>query len=271
MMKADFFYQSVPGRFVLKIIQKTGVFRLAAWFLHTKASRRMIPGFVRRNGIDMTPWEGQSFASYADFFSRTEARSLPESRDGELTAPCDSLLSLFPVTEDMTLPMKGSSYRLRDLIPGEALSASFSGGLCLVFRLEATDYHHFISFDDAVLKETGFIEGQLHSVQPIALAAYPVFRLNRRWWTLLHTAHFGPAVQIEVGAMVVGGVQFSENTGRLSRGEEMGHFTLAGSTILLFLTKTIKDRLVLYPSLEKASAGLEEVPVRMGEPLGKLS
>ena len=273
MIKADFFYTSIPGRALLKLIQKSGAFRLSAWFLHTRLSRCMIPRFIKNNHIDMTPYQGQKFRSYADFFARSYDRQLPETAPEELVSPCDSLLTYYPITPDLNIPMKGSAYRLANLIQDPEAAKRYSGGLCLVFRLEATDYHHFICFDDASIGETHFIPGQLHSVQPIACLHVPVYRLNRRWWTLLRTLHFGTAAQIEVGAMIVGGVAFAENAetnGILKRGAEMGHFELAGSTIILLLEPAVREKLALYDRFLTAADGETEVKVQMGEAVGRL-
>ncbi len=269
-MKADFFYKSVPGRSFLKVCQKSGAFRVAAWALRTPPSRRLIPRYIRRNGIDMTPYAGQHYRSYAEFFARSKEVKAPVCDPEELISPCDGLLSVYPVTRQMDIPMKGSRYRLADLLPATELAAGgFCGGLCLVFRLEASDYHHFCCFDDARLLRRGFVPGQLHSVQPIACNRVPVYRLNRRWWSLLDTRNFGLAVQIEVGAMLVGGVRFVGPGSVLRRGQDMGNFELAGSSVLLLLGPDVRDRLEFFKPFADAREG-REIRVAMGLKLGKL-
>ncbi len=168
------------------------------------------------------------------------------------------------------IPMKGSVYTLEDLIPDGEIARRFRGGLCLVFRLQATDEHSFCCFDDATLAETRFLPGQLHSVQPIALRSIPVFRLNRRWYSVLETEHFGTAVQIEIGAMMVGGVSFAAKD-RFSRGEEFGCFELAGSTIVLLLDSSVRNSLCLKDEYLASQGGETEVPVSMGKAIGTLS
>jgi len=268
-MKADFFYKSVPGRSIMKVCQKSGAFRVAAWALRTPPSRGLIPRYIRHNGIDMTPFEGQRYRSYAEFFSRSKEVVVPDSAPEELISPCDGLLSAYPVTPALDIPMKGSHYRLTDLLPAPELAESFCGGLCLVFRLEASDYHHFCCFDDARLLRRGYIPGQLHSVQPIACDRVPVYRLNRRWWSLLETRNFGMAVQIEVGAMLVGGVRCAGPESVLRRGQEMGNFELAGSTVLLLLGPEVRQRLEFAEPYQNAREG-REIRVCMGVVLGKL-
>lgn len=51
-----------------------------------------------------------------------------------------------------------------------------------------------------------------------ACAAFPVYTLNRRMWTLLATEHFGPVVQTEVGAWWWGGSSPSGRAAASGRG-----------------------------------------------------
>lgn len=270
-MKADFFYRSAPGRACLLAMERMGMFTLMARLMHTRASKCLIPGYIKHNRIDMTPFAGQRYDSFAAFFTRRREDTPCAAAPDALISPCDGLLSMYAVTEDMTVPMKGSAYALTDLLPDEALARQYQNGLCLVFRLEASDYHHFCAVDDGRLTRTHYIPGRLHSVQPIALRHVPVFRLNRRWWSVLETERFGAAVQIEVGAMAVGGVTFYAAEGRLQRGREMGCFELAGSTILLLLRPEAALRLTFLPSIAPAMNGETEVRVAMAAPIAVLS
>lgn len=269
-MKADNFYKTAFGRTLFRILQKTGLFRLAAWSLRTRMSKHLIPGYIRKYDIDMKPYTGQSYGSFAEFFCRKKNVRDYVIEPNDLISPCDGLLSVYTVTGDLTIPMKGSVYALNDLVPDKEVNALFQNGLCLVFRLEASDYHHFCCFDDGVLLETEYVPGQLHSVQPIALRTVPVYRLNRRWWSIIETKHFGTAVQIEVGAMLVGGVSFSVTDKCFDRGDEMGHFELAGSTIILLLNSSVRQRLIFRESLIPSINEGKENRVKMGEQIGIL-
>ena len=272
MMKADFFYTTFIGRGFLKLLWQTGVFRLAAWFLHTKLSRCLIPGTIKRNRIDMSSFQGQTYDSFADFFARKREDVSFDPDPETLISPCDGLLSVYDITSDLQIPMKGSVYGLEDILPNPKLCRRFADGLCMVFRLQASDYHHFCCFDGGRILKTKYIPGQLHSVQPIALRSVPVYRLNRRWISLLETEHFGKAVQAEVGAMLVGGVSFASGDRQsiMIRGSRMGNFELAGSTILLFVNGSVRERLTFYEPYTKAMDGAEEVPVKMGIAIGAL-
>ena len=269
-MSIDFLYQKTMGRFLMKLIMRTGMFRVGSWFLKTNISRMLIPGYIARHEMDMTPFAGQRYDSFAAFFARSKNTSHYVANPEVLVSPCDGLLTVFPISGEMIIPMKGSRYRLVDLIPHQELAEGYRDGLCLVFRLQADDYHHFCCFDDANLVETHYIPGELHSVQPIACEAVPVYRLNRRWWSILETVHFETVIQIEVGAMMVGGVTFAKERGWFCHGDEMGNFELAGSTVILLLSPSAKERLELFPPYMMTFGGVAETSVTLGEGIGVL-
>jgi len=111
-----------------------------------------------------------------------------------------------------------------------------------------------------------FIPGVLHTVRPIALREIPVFTENCREYTLMHTAHFGKVVQVEVGAMLVGKIRNYHRRYSFSRGEEKGCFLYGGSTIIVLLQK---NRVNIFPDIRKASLEGREVPVRLGQAVGE--
>lgn len=67
----------------------------------------------------------------------------------------------------------------------------------------------------------------------------PVYRQNRRMWTILDTVNFGKVAQIEIGALLVGGIVNDHENVMMRKGAEMGHFELIGSTIVLLFKKVI--------------------------------
>ena len=98
-------------------------------------------------------------------------------------------------------------------------------------------------------------------MQPIACETYPVYTLNRRCWCLLDTEHFGPVVQTEIGALIVGGIVNNEGNTRFSRGMEKGRFDLAGSTIVLLFEP---DRIRLRPEAAEQLCEGREMRVELG-------
>ena len=111
---AEFFYTNVVGRMALQCAMRLGFFKLVALYLRSGASRSQIADFIERNKIDMTPFEGQTYRSFSDFFRRSKNEPTPliDSDPGKLISPCDGLLSYFPIESDLSVPMKGSRYRL---------------------------------------------------------------------------------------------------------------------------------------------------------------
>ena len=261
-----FLYGTRPGRLLLKLILGSHVDKIAVWYLRSPLSRPLIGGFARRNGIPLTPEQKKSFGSYQEFFLRRRP-PLPVDQTPEiLVSPCDGWLSAFPIREDSSFVIKGAPYRLEDLIADKRLARQFQGGDCLIFRLCPSDYHHYSYIDDGFQGKNHFIPGALHSVQPLACQTYPVYTLNRRCWSLLESDHFGPVIQAEIGALIVGGIVNDHENAQVSRGMEKGRFDLAGSTIVLLFQK---DRVQLLPEIAQLLKTQEEYRAIQGTAVGR--
>lgn len=257
-----FLYNTAVGRSILKVIMKMHLDRIAIWFLRSSYSRPVIKRFAKRNGIAMAESELKGFRTYRDFFIRKKENLPFDKNPNHLISPCDGLLSVFPIREDSTFAIKNSHYRVCDFLRDEALADKYLGGTCLVFRLCVSDYHHYCYVDDGYQGENHSIPGVLHSVQPIACENFPVFVLNKRSWCLMETENFGPVVQCEIGALVVGGIVNDLENTNISKGTEKGHFELAGSTIVLLLEA---DRIEINAELQKKLSENEEVRVSLGQ------
>ncbi|MBQ3821942.1 MAG: phosphatidylserine decarboxylase, partial [Thermoguttaceae bacterium] len=84
-------------------------------------------------------------------------------------------------------------------------------------------------------------------------------------WTVLETENFGPVVQIEVGAVAVGGIVNDVEKSAVQRGREMGRFELCGSTIVQLFKK---DAVALLPRITAELTPDTEVQVKVGEWIG---
>jgi phosphatidylserine decarboxylase len=250
---------------MLKVIQTCRLDRAAAGFLRSPLSRPLIGRYVRQYQVPMEEFQGQGFATFQAFFARKKERVRFDPDPTHLISPCDGYLSAFPIQADSSFSIKGSRYRLEDLLQDPELGKRFHGGDCLIFRLCPSDYHHYCYIDDGEQGRHHAIQGQLHSVRPIACETYPVYTLNRRVWSLLSTDHFGPVVQTEVGALLVGGIRNEQDSGSVFRGMEKGHFELSGSTLVLLFQK---NRIQLRPHIQKALADGREVRVVQGTQIG---
>ena len=256
-----FLYGTAPGRVLLKLVRKTRADRLIVRILRSRQSRPFALWYARKNCPSMSREERRSYRSFRDFFARSKAWPGTDITPGHLISPCDGWMSAYPVNEGGSFAIKGSRYRVGDLLEDMQLAKKYIGGLCLVFRLTAADCHHYCYIDDGYQGSNHFIPGQLHSVQPIACEAYPVYTLNRRSWCLMATERFGPVVQTEIGALIVGGiVNHRENT-RIICGSEKGHFELAGSSIVLLFEQ---GRVRLRQALADQMGNSQEVRVERG-------
>lgn len=256
------------GRVVLKTLTAPCVSKAAGAFMDSRASKLLIKPFIKRSGIDTSQYVMCDFRSYNDFFTRLVK---PDKRPVDyipkhLISPCDSKLTAHKISKNSIFRIKGSRYRVSDLLQNDFLAKRFCGGYCLIFRLEVDDYHRYCYIDNGTKTENTFIAGELHTVNPIALERYNIYKRNCREYTVLHTENFGDVVQIEVGAMMVGRIVNNHGEASFVRGEEKGRFEFGGSTIvMLFGRDSISiDRDILCNSAE----GIETV-VKLGEKIGK--
>ena len=79
------------------------------------------------------------------------------------------------------------------------------------------------------------------------------------------TENFGPLIQMEVGALMVGKIHNHKNQGAIKRGMEKGYFAFGGSTVILLLKKGAVD---VNPRIWENSQAGEETPVIYGEWVG---
>lgn len=259
-----FLYGSKFGRGLLSFILAIKVPALLGCFLRSGFSKFYIKKFIRLNGIDMTPWQGQKFKSFNDFFTRSKEITF-DAEPSHLISPSDSLLSVYKIEENSSFHIKGADYTLEDFFQDVEVAKKFVGGDCLVFRLCATDYHRYNYIDNGTVGENHYIEGKLYSVQPVALEKYKVFTKNRRSWAILKTENFGDVAQIEVGAFSVGGIVNHHTNASFKKGEEKGYFDLHGSTIVCLFEK---GKIQLLPEILSATSAGEEYRVKVGQFIG---
>ena len=264
-----FLYEKPEGRMLLRLLTARPISQTAGRLMDSPLSRPLIRPFAKKNGINMADYLPLSYGCFNDFFCRPIRKELRPIADdpAAFIAPCDGLLSAYPITEGLVLPVKQSQYTIPELLGNDPAAEKFRDGLCLVFRLCVQHYHRYDYFDAGRILKKRFLPGELHTVRPIALAALPVFTRNCREYTVMETERFGTAAQIEVGAMLVGRVENYKGAGvAFRRGEEKGRFLYGGSTVVLLLEK---GRVKLDEALFENTARGLETPVQLHEVLGK--
>ncbi len=263
----SFLYTTKLGRTCLKFLVKPSVSKISGRFLSTRLSSLMIKNFVKKNNIDMSEYEQRKFRSYNDFFTRKviDGKRNVDMDKKAFISPCDAKLTVYSIDDTSTFNIKDSYYTVKDLLGGNELYKEYQNGLCLIFRLAVDDYHRYCYIDSGTKSNNTFINGELHTVQPIALNNYKIYKRNCREYTILHTENFEDVVQIEVGALLVGKIVNFHNEYSFKKGEEKGMFEFGGSTIVLLVkenTISIDDELI-----RNTKMGLETI-VKYGERIG---
>ena len=197
----------------------------------------MIKKYINKYQIDMNLYKDQYYKSFNDFFKR-ELKEINKTDDKkDFISICDSKISVYPINKDLILNIKNSKYSINELIK-DNISQEYEDGLCIIYRLEPKDYHHYIFNDDGIILSNKKINGKLHTVNPIVYDKYQVFTENKREVSILKTTHLDEVIQIEVGALCVGRIK-NNDINQFERYEEKGYFEFGGSTIIQLLKKDI--------------------------------
>lgn len=259
----DFLYHTVPGRAMLKTVTNPVVSEVNAWRERSPVSVNRIQPFIERYHIDLSECEKKSFQSFDDFFTRKRPYHT-EAQEDELIAVADARLLSRPVSDNLVVRVKNSSYTLRELVGCSYDMSRYKGGTCLIYRLAMEDYHRYVYLDEGRVGKQVTIPGRLHTIRPVSVKCR-AYSSNHRVCTRLHTAHFGDVLQIEVGALLVGKIQ-NHPIKRFNRLQEKGFFRYGGSTILQFFEPGV---IVLDEDIRSQSMKGVEVLVHIGESIGK--
>ncbi len=260
-------YNNFLGRVLLKFLTQPIVSRVAGWFMDSGLSVWLIKPFIKKNNIEVSQFENRKYKSYNDFFTRKTvagSRTIDMNKNN-LIAPCDSRLTIYKIGDKSIFNIKNSYYRLEDLLRDKPLAEKYRGGYCLIFRLSVDDYHRYCYIDDGVKNSNIHIKGVLHTVRPIALDKYNIYKENAREYTVLKTDNFGDVVQIEVGALMIGRIKNYHEDHQFTRGEEKGMFEFGGSTIVLLIEK---NRVKIDSEVLKNTREGYETVVKLGMKIG---
>jgi phosphatidylserine decarboxylase len=267
------------------LVPQHGLSKLAGWL----SSRRFrlwknwqLRYFIKRYQVALDDALSTDFDDYPDFNSfftrylKPGLRPIVSAPDA-IASPCDGFVSqMGSIAGDSILQAKGFNFTVTELIGGDSqLAQQFSDGKFATLYLSPKDYHRVHMPVAGVLRQTIFIPGKLFSVNHATARAIPrLFARNERLVCIFDT-ELGAMAVILVGAMLVGSiktvwsgpphgkkvVQQSYPVGqiKLDRGEELGHFIMGSTVILIFQDK----KLMWAPDLQSLS------PVLMGQAIAK--
>ena len=218
-----------------------------------------IKKFIQYYHVDMSEAQIENyleFKSFNDFFTRelkNNARIFLSDHN-ILISPVDGCVSECGyIEEDRLLQAKGAYFNLFDLCGGdENLNKTFMNGAFLTAYLAPRDYHRFHLPIAGKLLEMIYVPGELFSVNQSSVKNIPgLFARNERVICIFET-QIGKIALIAVGAMIVGSMSmkwhgivapqkkrsvtkwnYHDQSIVFERGDEIGHFCLGSTVIIL--------------------------------------
>jgi phosphatidylserine decarboxylase len=275
------------------VLPKQALTRFAGLCARSQATwwtRRVIPWFIRRYGVNMAEAANPDPASYASFnafFTRSLKPGVRPLARAAYVCPVDGAISQFGhIERDQIFQAKGHHYSTRALVGGDAaLAAQFDDGEFATIYLSPRDYHRIHMPVDATLRRMIHVPGDLFSVNPATAQGVPgLFARNERVVCAFDAPHGAdgatrPFVLVLVGATIVGSMStvwhgvvnpprpgrvrewtYADDPLKLRRGEEMGSFLLGSTVVMLWPKDTIAFNSAWAPGL----------PVRLGDAMGEL-
>jgi len=266
----------------------TRVYGFLAGIRQTAIKNYFIRKFIRKFHVDMQEAQHQDPSDYPDFhafFSRhlREGVRTIDAQANSMASPVDGSVSeVGVVKEGQLIQAKNRYYSVYDLLGQDREAADrFSSAKFITLYLAPKDYHRVHMPYAGRLREMTYIPGQLFSVRPATVKYISnLFTRNERVVCLFETEH-GPMAVIFVGAAIVGSIhtawhgQVTPVPGRrvrhweyptetapvFAKGDDIGHFTLGSTIIILSAEGGLDWEAALQPGTE----------VKLGQRLGVFS
>ena len=218
----------------------------------------LIRDFIKRYGVNMALAQEENPTAYAcfnDFFIRRLKSIHRPIATSDFVSPVDGVISqLGPIEAGQFIQAKGRSYLVDELLACDpTLAQLFYQGQFATFYLSPKDYHRIHMPISGTLREMIYVPGTLFSVQPMTARTIPkLFARNERLVVFFDT-EAGLMAMVLVGAVIVGAIStiwhgdlkrsphpvtfHYDDISKmitLQKGDEMGHFKLGSTVILLF-------------------------------------
>lgn len=240
------------------------------WLQTTRWSGRNVAPFIKNYQIDTSEFVETSFDCFNDFFIRKlRAEKRPIVIDPKYAAlPADGRYLVFPNLQDVQkFYVKGTVFDLASFLQNPAYARRYADGSMAIARLCPTDYHRFHFVADGIASKARVIEGDLYSVNPIALCKrLSIFWKNKRMVTEIETEIFGKILYVEIGATFVGAIhQTYVPDKKVYKGNEKGYFSFGGSCLVILFEK---NRIVFDRDLVTHTEQGFETKACFGQSLG---
>lgn len=201
------------------------------------------------------------YPTFNEFFIRAlkpGARLINQDKR-KIMSPVDGKIwQIGRVDDQLLIQAKGKGFTLEQLLASKQEAPEFAYANFSVIYLAPYNYHCIHMPVAGKLLTMRYIPGKLFSVNPNIIANIPdVFAKNERV-VLTFATEFGNMVLVLVGAMIVGSIEtvwhgpvtptrnqqvtewdYSKQEIRFAKGEQVAHFKLGSTVIVLFPENTI--------------------------------
>ena len=265
-------YKSKIGRLILRaIVKRRPLTAGAGKFADSKASKMLIPWFVKKYGIDKSNFivPAKGFKTLNQFFTRDYKKKYLKfpKNNNLLCTPAEGYLSIQEnINSNNVVQAKEFMYSVSELI-GENASR-FNGGTLIKLRLTPKEYHWFHYLDDARIDYFNNIAGSYYTSDNCGLEKInKLYTKSHRQVTMLKTKNFGEVAYVEIGATFVGTIIQNNIIGdNVKRGDKKGCFKFGGSTAILLFEK---GKIEINKDILEKTMNNKEIYVNIGEVIGK--
>ena len=233
-----FAYETLLGRTLWPVLfGSKAISALMGVYYDSRLSRKSIRSLASIPGCRAEEAERpmEDYASFNEFFTRRLKAGARPIGEG-FTSPADGRLMLYlDADSDKPFPLKGATRRLKDVFGPDA-SPDIAGKRfdIAVVRLAPVDYHRFhFPCDCRTSSPPRVIEGEYHSVNPIAIAKRPDLYADNERQIVACDAGFGRFWMVDVGAFGVGTIVQTYSGVEHRKGDDKGYFKFGGSTVML--------------------------------------
>lgn len=237
--------------------------------MDSPSSAEKIKPFVEDYNIDLSIAQKQEYSSFNDFFTRklNASARLIDTASNIVVSPADGKILAYQNISNTNFIIKGFRFDVHSFLADAELGNKYKDGSLMIIRLAPYDYHRYHFPLSGTVSFTRKIEGDLYSVNPIALREMAeIFFLNKREFISISTLQFGDVIMAEVGATMVGSIVQTYENNSIEKGQEKGYFKFGGSTVVLLFEK---GRIQIDKDLLENTANELETEVKMGERIAK--
>lgn len=265
------------GKLSLHAVVKRGLFsKLYGWAMDRPSSARRIAPFIKTFGLNPAEFAEADLSAYRtfnDFFYRKLKPSTRpvDPRPEMAVLPADGRhLGFQDASRVKGIFAKGQTFDIPALVADRALGERYAQGTVVCSRLCPVDYHRFHFPVAGVPGEPVLAQGQLYSVNPIALRRHASYLWqNKRQRVTIDAGAFGLVTMVSVGATNVGTIIETYQPGRaVAKGDEKGYFRFGGSFVATLFEP---GRIKLEADLIQAGETATELYAKVGSPLGRLA